>query len=160
MSNYIGKHILLDCYGCENTALSSEGELLNLVSTISKTAGFTIKDSFFYEGEDEVTLAAFGQRTHICIHVYPSMRYVAADIYCFNSKLKPTEAIHILKNIIHPDKIRATSIRRGDFEGYPDMKPKTKSKTTTMRKVKFTKTKFDKMVHFFKNKAGKKAKKQ
>jgi S-adenosylmethionine decarboxylase len=137
MSNYIGKHLLLDCYGCRMDAVKTEEDLKKLAVSIARVAGVTLLSSNFYQNEGEMVLAAFAPNTHVCIHVYTRAQYVAGDIYCFNTKLKPTQAIRVLKAILHPDKLRVTSIRRGNLDN-PDMKPKTKSKSTTMRKVRST----------------------
>ena len=86
--------------------------------------------------EEEVILAGFGLRSQVCIHAYPQLNYVAADIYTFEVGFNPTQAIQIMRKTLAAEKIRATSIRRGNIDAHPDMKPTTKSKTTTLRKVK------------------------
>ena len=136
MSNYTGKHILLDCYGCKTEHIQSKESLLSIITAISKTIKIELIKTEESLTEEEVILAGFGLRSQVCIHAYPQLNYVAADIYTFEVGFNPTLDIQIMRKTLAAEKIRATSIRRGNIDAHPDMKPTTKSKTTTLRKVK------------------------
>ena len=55
------------------------------------------------------------KNAHLCIHIYPQLAYVAVDIYSFNNDLNASHVMSTLKVILGSDRIKATSIRRGDF---------------------------------------------
>lgn len=81
MSDYVGKHLLVDCYGCKKEILLSSAEILNTMSDSAVYLGLNVEDTYFHDGEEEITVSAYGPRSHICIHAYPDMGYVAIDIY-------------------------------------------------------------------------------
>ena len=128
MSDYVGKHLLVDCYGCKKEILLSSAEILNTMSDSAVYLGLNVEDTYFHDGEEEITVSAYGPRSHICIHAYPDMGYVAIDIYSFDPELIPA--------------------KRGDMSAITDMKPITESKTTALRKFRNTGNRI--------NKAGKK----
>ena len=85
-----------------------------------------------------MTGIAFTGNTHICIHYYPVLSYAAVDIYSFSADLHLSRIMGIFKTAFKSDRIKATSVRRGDFGSIRDMRPKRKSKITTVRRMKNT----------------------
>lgn len=154
MDNYIGKHLLVDCYGCDGEALSDTAHVITMMSDAADQVGMDIRDTFCYEKDAEITVAAYGNSSHLCIHAYPDMEYAAIDIYSLDIDLKPAKAMTILRKLLHPERIRATSVKRGNIN--PDMKPATKTKSTTMRKFKTTTRHINaarkKVAHFIRHK--------
>ena len=148
MSDYVGKHLLVDCYGCKKEILLSSAEILNTMSDSAVYLGFNVEDTYFHDGEEEITVSAYGPRSHICIHAYPDMGYVALDIYSFDPELIPAKTMKAIRALLKPERIRATSVKRGDMSAITDMKPITESKTTALRKFRNTGNRI--------NKAGKK----
>ena len=148
MSDYVGKHLLVDCYGCKKEILLSSAEILNTMSDSAVYLGLNVEDIYFHDGEEEITVSAYGPRSHICIHAYPDMGYVAIDIYSFDPELIPAKTMKAIRALLKPERIRATSVKRGDMSAITDMKPITESKTTALRKFRNTGNRI--------NKAGKK----
>lgn len=91
-----------------------------------------------YQKADEITCIALAGYTHVCIHAYPALAYTAVDIYSFNTDVQASKVMSALKLNLKSDRIKATSIRRGDFGSIRDMKPKRKKKITTIRRMKNT----------------------
>ena len=98
MDNYIGKHLLVDCYGCRPSSIDSSPDLLAAMIDAAEKIGMTLKENFCHESEDEVIIAAYGDKSHICVHAYPQLCYAAVDIYSFDADLKPTRAMVMLRN--------------------------------------------------------------
>lgn len=136
MDNYIGKHLLVDCYGCPEGSLSSPEKLVNAITQAAEQIGMTVTSLFKHEGENEIVAAAYGEKSHICIHAYPNIGFIAIDIYNFTADLKPAKTMSVLRLFFKPEKIRATSVKRGNIN--PDMKPATHSKSTALHKFKNT----------------------
>lgn len=144
MSDYVGKHLLVDCYGCKTGILSSSRDILQTMSEGASNLGLEIDDTYLHEGDEEITVAAYGDKGHVCIHVYPDMGYAAIDIYSFDPELIPDKTMKTIRVLLKPERIRATSVKRGDMSAITDMKPKIKSKTTTLRKFRNTGSKINK----------------
>ena len=51
--------------------------------------------------------------SHISIHTWPELNYVAIDIFSCGKKGKPYKGLAYLKNIFRPKKIKIEEIRRG-----------------------------------------------
>lgn len=137
MNNTLGKHLLIDFYNCKTTFTQPE-ELQPLVKRAFELVDAPLEGITFYHADDELTCIAVSSNSHICIHAYPLLAYVAADIYSFNIDLKASRIMSTLKVNLRSDRVKATSIRRGDFGSIRDMRPKRKSKITTVRRMKNT----------------------
>lgn len=85
-----------------------------------------------------MTCVALAGNTHICVHYYPVLSYAAVDLYSFSADFNLNRMMSIFKSGLKSDRIKATSVRRGDFGSIRDMRPKRKSKITTVRRMKNT----------------------
>lgn len=152
MENYIGRHLLVDCYRCKEGVIDSADLLIPLACDIAARLGTELYDTFYHEGDREITVAGFGENAHICIHSYPIENYTAVDMYLFDTKIQPTLAMGVLRDYLQPDKVRATSVKRGNIDTDLDLKPKIQSKSTAIRKMKRTGHQINeagrKVVHF------------
>lgn len=138
MENYIGRHLLIDCYRCKEGVIDTADLLIPLMGTAAEKLGIELYDTFYHEDEHEITVAGFGENAHISIHSYPIENYAAIDIYLFDAKLQPTVVMSVFRQYLQPDKIRATSVKRGNIDTDLDLKPKIQSRSTTIRKMKRT----------------------
>ena len=152
MENYIGRHLLIDCYRCEEGIIDTAELLAPLIISVAERLGFGLYDTFYHEDEGEVTVAGFGEHAHVCIHSYPETNYAAIDIYIFGSDVQPTLAMSTIRDFLSPDKIRATSVKRGNIDTSLDLKPKIQSKSTAIRRMRRTGHQLNaagkKVVHF------------
>ncbi|MCH4167454.1 MAG: S-adenosylmethionine decarboxylase [Megasphaera sp.] len=137
MNNTLGKHLLIDFYNCKAKFKKPE-DLQPLVERAFEITGSSMVAISFCHIDDELTCVAMSGNAHICIHTYPLLSYTAVDIYSFNINFKSSQIMSAFKVNLHSDRIKATSIRRGDFGSIRDMRPKRKSKITTVRRVKNT----------------------
>lgn len=137
MNNTLGKHLLIDFYNCK-AVFHDASELQPIVEQAFALVQTDIKGIHFYQQDDELTCIAVAVNSHVCIHVYPKLSYGAVDIYSFDSDVQPGKMMSSLKKNLQSDLIKATSVRRGDFGSLRDLRPKRKSKVTTMRRMKNT----------------------
>ena len=137
MNNMLGKHLLIDFYNCK-AAFSSPEDLRPLVERALELVGATREGASFYHRDNELTCIAVSGNAHLCMHVYPDLSYAAIDIYSFNTDIQASKIMSALKLSLQSDRIKATSIRRGDFGSIRDMRPKRKNKITTVRRMKNT----------------------
>ena len=134
----MGKHLLVDCYGCRSELIDNFANLHAAIEEAIYTTQMDVSDTHVHQHDDALVVNAIGVGNQICIHAYPALHYLAIDVFTFNTDIDPTSMMRIFRSAFHPDKVRATSIKRGKIDAAQDMKPQTKSKTTTMRKVKST----------------------
>lgn len=143
----IGKHVLVDMYGCSFDVLNSQDFIKNALSTAISDAGMTLLQYSDYRSEPQrITVAAILAEGHLSLHTYPELGYVALDVFLFGDPTRPEKAIYSLRRTLKPNKSKTTHIRRGDFGSVSDMKPKVKSTATPMRRVRDTSKK---VIRFF-----------
>ncbi|MCI5836838.1 MAG: S-adenosylmethionine decarboxylase [Veillonellaceae bacterium] len=138
MTQSIGKHILIDCYGCRAARIDSPASLQAAVSEAMAELLSDNYDTHVHAHPEGYSMTAIGMNSHICLHAYPDYDYVAVDVFTFDTLIEATATMKIFRQHFRPDKIRATSVKRGKVEPARDMKPKTNSKTTQWRRMKTT----------------------
>ena len=137
MNNTLGKHLLIDFYNCRLVIAEPE-ELQPPIERAFEFIGETPEITSFFRTSEEMTCVALAGNTHICVHYYPVLSYAAVDLYSFSADFNLNRMMSIFKSGLKSDRIKATSVRRGDFGSIRDMRPKRKSKITTVRRMKNT----------------------
>ena len=135
----IGKHIMVDMYGCsarnlENAEFIKEMSLRAIDEATMNLVDFTCHMSQPY-GMTALTVTVEG---HLAIHTYPQLGYAAIDVFTCCDYSRPEAVVSVLKRCLKPEKTKMTSIKRGDFGSIKDMKPKTSSSMAPFRRVKNT----------------------
>ncbi len=96
-----------------------------------------------------ITVVALLTDGHLAIHTYPEVGFAAIDIFTCDSHSMPEKALAAIKSALVPEKTKNTLIKRGDFGSERDMKPRTKTHSGPIRKVRDTGTK---VLKFLSNK--------
>ena len=74
-SDYVGKHLLIDCYGCKVELMKEGTELFRFLFSDDGPVKIEVDDTYIHETNDEVIMAAYASRVHICIHLYGLRSY-------------------------------------------------------------------------------------
>ena len=128
----LSRQLTLDLYNCSEKNLSQIDELKALLRETIGDEPRLIAEKI--DGNHCAIVGAFIDG-HIALHVYGDLKYVAADIFTCAENLEPEELSKVLRKFFKPDKIKTTSLKRGDF-GKSDIKPKIKTRVAPLRKVK------------------------
>ena len=75
-------------------------------------------------------LLAIAKQFHFTLHAYSELGYVAVDLFAFNRTLPLTQFMKSLRQSFGSEKVKATTVQRGDFGNERDMKPRRKTKIT------------------------------
>lgn len=142
-----GKHLLVDMYGCSFKTLADIALIKEAMLTAISDANMTLLH-FSYQQTDSQGLAACAllAESHMSIHTYPMLGYAAIDVFTCSDHSRPDKAVAVLKNYLKPEKVKATTIKRGDFGSEKDMKPKIKVSIAPLRRVKNTGAKVLKLL--------------
>ncbi|WP_312563414.1 adenosylmethionine decarboxylase [Anaerospora sp.] len=142
-----GKHLLVDMYGCSFKTLDDLALIKEAMLTAIADANMTLLN-FSYQKIEPQGLAACAllAESHLSIHTYPTLGYAAIDVYTCSDHSRPDKAISVLKTFLKPEKVKATTIKRGDFGSEKDMKPKIKVTIAPLRRVKNTGAKVLKLL--------------
>lgn len=109
---FLGKHLIAEFWGVKIKEDLSRIEKI-LIET-AKRAGATplevISHKFFPHGFSAVILLS---ESHIALHYWPEVRYLAVDIFTCGKDSNPYQAMEYLKTIFQPKKVEIKKIYRG-----------------------------------------------
>jgi S-adenosylmethionine decarboxylase len=143
----IGRHTTADFYGCRREVLNDMEQLQNLVLLAVNAANLKMLSFQSYQFAPEgITVLALLTDGHLGIHTYPEVGFAAVDIFTCDSQSLPEKALTAIKRSLVPEKTKNTLIKRGDFGSERDMKPRTKTNSGPIRRVKDTGSKVMKFL--------------
>lgn len=146
----IGRHTTADFYGCRKEVLNDMDLLQNLLSQAVHAANLKMLSTQSHQFEPEgITVIGLLTDGHLGIHTYPELGFAAIDLFTCDSHSLPDKALATIKKTLTPEKAKTTQIKRGDFGSERDMKPRTKTNSGAIRKVKDTGSK---VLKFLSNK--------
>lgn len=135
----IGKHLIIDMYGCNTDTLGNVDYVQNAMAAAVKEANMTLVSLSCHKFEPQGLIAlALLIESHMSIHTYPELGYAAVDLFSCDDQSRPDKAVTILKSFFKPEKTKTTNVKRGDFGSVRDMKPKVRVSIAPFRRVKNT----------------------
>lgn len=140
----LGEHVLIDLYSCIDEKIESPAVLQDAIVNALAITNQCVEEIDCQILEDEIFLVAVSHHCHVILHAYPQLGYVAADVYTFEKSVEPKIIMKELQRSVGSEKVKATSIRRGDFGNERDMKPRKQSSLTAMGRVTRTRTRLTK----------------
>ena len=109
---YAGIHLIAEFWGGKN--IEQEEELKELLLEATKKAKSTpLKiaiHSFSPQGITGVVLLA---ESHIALHSWPEVNYLAIDIFTCGDESRPYQALEYFKEEIKPKRVELKEIKRG-----------------------------------------------
>ena len=132
----LARQLTFDLYNCKNSKLQEIEEVKQMLqSVLSMTGSSLIEMKGQSFDQDHFMIIVLFAEGHIMMHVYPSMRYVAGDIFLCTADAAPEEYFKSMRRFFQPDKTKTTFFKRGDFQSNTDIKPKTKTRVAPLRKI-------------------------
>lgn len=129
----LARQMTLDLYNCSEKKFSDSDAVKTVIESIFGVECEIVSAKI--DNEHSAIIAAF-KDGHLALHIYPALRYVAADIFTCSEIDNSEELAKNLKKYFQPDKIKSTYLKRGDFGSEKDIKPKTKVRVAPLRKVR------------------------
>ena len=115
MAEALGQELLIDLYSCDEDAISSATAVQESVATAFDLAELDVDEISCQVMDEEIALLSVAPGFHFTLHTYPA-----------------------LGKSFRAEKVKATSVQRGDFGNERDMKPRRKTKITTLGRVSRT----------------------
>ncbi len=140
MANALGQHLLIDLYACLESVVSSPLVIQESVTNAMEATLQPIDEISCQVIDNEVILIAVSALCHVAVHAYPEMGYAAVDIYTFDIPMQTTLIMRELKQAFGAERVKATSVNRGDFGSLRDMKPRKKTSLSALARVTRTRT--------------------
>lgn len=135
----VGQQLLMDIYTSLRSPIDDLKAVQDIISQIlddsqinhNNVHATTIKG-------DGVVGTVFFPEGHLLLRTYPSHRYVAIELFIEPEFPHEKLLIRLLKKHFNAEKTKITHVKRGDLGTLTDMKPRIKTTTKPMRRVKDT----------------------
>jgi S-adenosylmethionine decarboxylase len=117
----IGRHIILEMWGCQNldSVEIAEQALRDMVVALH----VNLLDLKVYPFSPVgVTGMAIVSESHLVIHTWPEYGYAAVDLFTCGAPRDPQDALAVLREHFQPERIGVMEINRGQME-LPDSEP-------------------------------------
>ena len=111
----IGRHIILEMWGCQNldSVETAESALRDMVRALA----VKLLDLKVYPFSPVgVTGMAIVAESHLVIHTWPEYGYAAVDVFTCGAPRDPQDAIGVLRHYFQPERIGVMEINRGQVE--------------------------------------------
>ncbi|QNI71634.1 adenosylmethionine decarboxylase [Cyanobium sp. NS01] len=113
ITDTVGKHCILELYGCDHARLDDEAFLRDTITAAAKRAGATLLNLITHRFEPQgVTGLALLAESHISIHTWPESGYAAVDVFTCGDHTMPERACAVLAEELAAAEHKLTSFRR------------------------------------------------
>ena len=113
ISDTVGKHCILELYGCDTARLDDEAFLRDTITAAAKRAGATLLNLITHRFEPQgVTGLALLAESHISIHTWPESGYAAVDVFTCGDHTMPERACAVLASELSATEQKLSSFRR------------------------------------------------
>ncbi|MEM0979119.1 MAG: polyamine aminopropyltransferase [Cyanobacteria bacterium P01_H01_bin.58] len=115
--NSLGRHILVEFYGCSAEILNDVPRIETSMLKAAKESGATIISSVFHHFSPfGVSGVVVIQESHLAIHTWPEYRYAAVDLFTCGYTVNPWTSYEILKTAFEAHHGSAVELNRGQLE--------------------------------------------
>ncbi|MDP2735285.1 MAG: adenosylmethionine decarboxylase [bacterium] len=109
---YAGRHLVADFW--HGRDIESERELKRLLKKAAEVAcSKALKISIFKFSPQGITGVILLAESHIAIHTWPEIGYMAVDVFTCGAQSRPREALEFLKNELQPKESEIREMKRG-----------------------------------------------
>jgi S-adenosylmethionine decarboxylase len=111
----IGRHIILEMWGCQNldSVETTECALREMVHALD----VNLLDLKVYPFSPVgITGMAIVSESHLVIHTWPEYGYAAVDVFTCGAPRDPQAAVSVLRRYFEPERIGVMEINRGQFD--------------------------------------------
>lgn len=117
MSNALGRHILVEFFGCSAAILNDVIIIEKAMVEAAKAAQATVINSTFHHFSPYgVSGVVVIQESHLAIHAWPEYQYAAVDIFTCGDEVQPWVAYDFLKKAFEAQHGSSMELNRGQKE--------------------------------------------
>jgi S-adenosylmethionine decarboxylase proenzyme len=113
----LGKHILVEFYGCDVNLLNKATAIKGLMEDAARSARATIVESFVHQfspfGVSGVVVIA---ESHLTIHTWPEYGYAAVDLFTCGDEVDPWKCYYYLLDKLKAKHSTTIELRRGTLD--------------------------------------------
>lgn len=108
----VGKHLIAECWDCNDRVFSATTVREALEEAVRQT-GATLLRLIVHTFEPYgVSAVALVSESHLFIHTWPEMRYLALDVFTCGETI-PTKALEVIRDYFEPRRLKILELERG-----------------------------------------------
>lgn len=110
----IGRHLILELWGCDFDRINSIETIEHAIKETIDACGATLLDLRVYPFTPQgVTGVAILSESHLMIHTWPEIGYAAVDVFTCGYHTDPGKAVPVLRRHFKPERIQVMEMNRG-----------------------------------------------
>lgn len=113
-SKSLGKHLLIDFYGCNRNILSNTQKVRDLLLEVARISKVTIVTDVFHtfnpHGVSGVVVIA---ESHLAVHTWPEHRCASVDVFTCNERISLETIVSHLKHHFSATRVVTAQYARG-----------------------------------------------
>ena len=110
----LGRHILLELFGCDPGALNDlEGLERAFIIAAEQSNATVLKTAFHKFNPHGVSGVVIISESHLTVHTWPEHSYAAVDIFSCGDKMNVDRAIEFLKERFMSERVNSVEVKRG-----------------------------------------------
>lgn len=119
----IGSHCILELYDCPASLLDDQSAVLHAIRTAATASGATLLRDVAHRFEPHgVTALGLLAESHISVHTWPELGYVACDVFTCGTHTQPKKACDALAVALGAGRVSLRQVARG--KEAPSQRPK------------------------------------
>ena len=120
MPHPLGKHLLIDLYGCPADLLNDVAALETVMVEAAHRAGATVLNTTFHRFSPcGVSGVVVIQESHLTIHTWPEQGFAAIDLFTCGEQTRPRRALTYLKRTLQSEHCEVQRLVRGQGDSSP-----------------------------------------
>lgn len=132
----LARSLAADLFNCKSNKLTDFENIKEVLSDSIQGLDLHIVNQLNAKlNEDHCAFMAILQEGHVTLHVYPSLSYVAVDLYLLDETADLDKVTAHLRSFFKPEKVRSTVLKRGNRTTPKELRPKVKTRIAPMRKI-------------------------
>ena len=135
----LARHLTIDMYKCKESCFTDMEQLLDKLKQLLDESKLEVVSGMHQVLPDGHTaIMVIFNEGHMTVHAFPELRYISADTFLCQQNATPELLFNTFRKLFKPEKTKTTLLKRGDFGSVTDMKPKYKTRTAPIRKIRNT----------------------
>ncbi|MFZ8826800.1 MAG: adenosylmethionine decarboxylase [Armatimonadota bacterium] len=108
----VGKHLIAECWDC-NDRIYSPTAVREALEDAVQASGATLLRLIVHTFEPYgVSAVAIVSESHLFIHTWPEMRYIAVDVFTCGETF-PERALEVIREHFEPRRVKTLELERG-----------------------------------------------
>jgi len=108
----VGKHLIAECWDCNEHIFSATVIREALKEAVQRTGATLLKLVVHNFEPYGVSAIAIVSESHLFIHTWPEMRYLALDVFTCGDTF-PDRALEVIRSYFEPRSLKVLKLERG-----------------------------------------------